>query len=100
MIVGETAVVKGTVRVHSIIVNGLVEGEIQAKARIEIHATGRVFGNLLTPSLSVNEGAVFEGYCKMVGATDKGKEEVSGFADRTVDIPHPPHVLSGTESHG
>jgi cytoskeletal protein CcmA (bactofilin family) len=100
LIVGETAVVKGIVGVHSLIINGLVEGEIHAIARVEIHATGKVFGNLTTPSLSINEGGIFEGCCKMVGSADK-KEEASDIPGRAADSkssPFPPPSLSGPES--
>ena len=65
LIVGETAVVKGKIGVHTIIVSGFVEGDLYAKGRVEIHSTGKFYGNLLTPSLIINEGGVFEGYCKM-----------------------------------
>jgi cytoskeletal protein CcmA (bactofilin family) len=65
LIVGETAVVKGKIGVHTIIISGLVEGDLFAKGRVEIHPTGKFYGNLLTPSLIINEGGVLEGYCKM-----------------------------------
>ncbi|RPJ11687.1 MAG: polymer-forming cytoskeletal protein [Deltaproteobacteria bacterium] len=65
LIVGESAVVKGKIGVQTIIINGLVEGEVCAKGRVEIHPAGKFYGNLLTPSLVINEGGVFEGYCKM-----------------------------------
>lgn len=65
LIVGESAVVKGKIGVHTIIISGLVEGDLYASARVEIHASGKFYGNLLTPSLIIHEGGVFEGYCKM-----------------------------------
>ena len=71
LVVGETAIVKGKVGVATIIVYGLVEGEVEAGARVEIHATGKCFGNLVTPILLVNEGGVLEGHCKMKEANKK-----------------------------
>ena len=65
LIVGESAVVKGKVGVHTIIISGLVEGDLYASARVEVHGSGKFYGNLLTPSLIIHEGGVFEGYCKM-----------------------------------
>jgi len=67
LIVGETAVVKGKIAVNTLVVNGLVEGEIQAKGRVEIHSTGKLYGNLSTPIITIAEGGVFEGNCKMEG---------------------------------
>jgi len=74
LIIGETAVVKGKIGVHSIIINGLVEGEVHAKARAEIHSTGKLHGNLFTPVFTVNEGGILEGHCKMEGIVDKEED--------------------------
>ncbi|HUL28963.1 MAG TPA: polymer-forming cytoskeletal protein, partial [Thermodesulfobacteriota bacterium] len=49
LVVGETAVVKGKIVLNTIVINGLVEGDVCAKGRVEIHSTGKVYGTLLTP---------------------------------------------------
>ena len=51
--------------VGSIIVNGEVNGDINAKQSVEIHAPGKVRGNIATPQLVIAKGVVFEGSCKM-----------------------------------
>jgi len=71
LIVGETAVVKGKVGVQSIIINGHVEGDLHAKGRVEIHAAGKFYGNLMTASLIIHEGGIFEGHCQMDKARDQ-----------------------------
>jgi cytoskeletal protein CcmA (bactofilin family) len=71
LIVGETAIVKGKVEAHTIIINGHVEGEVCAKGRLEIHPTGKLYGNLLAPILTVHEGGILDGHCKMEGRADK-----------------------------
>lgn len=71
LIVGETAIVKGKFDVNTIVIHGLVEGEIYARERVEIHSTGKLYGNLVTPIISINEGGIFEGHCKMERALDK-----------------------------
>jgi cytoskeletal protein CcmA (bactofilin family) len=67
LIVGETAVVKGKIGVNTLVINGLVEGEIHSKGRVEIHSTGKLYGNLSTPIITIAEGGIFEGNCKMEG---------------------------------
>ena len=74
LIIGETAVVKGKIGVHSIIINGLVEGEVHVKGRAEIHSTGKLHGNLFTPILTINEGGILEGHCKMEGIINKEED--------------------------
>jgi cytoskeletal protein CcmA (bactofilin family) len=76
LIVGETAIVKGKIGINTIIINGLVEGEVYAKARVEIHSTGKVYGKLFTPILTINEGGIFEGHCKMEGVLDKKEDNL------------------------
>jgi len=71
LIVGETAVVKGKIGVNTIVIYGLVEGEVHTKGRVEIHPKGKLHGNLFTPILVIEEGGIFEGNCKMEGKLDK-----------------------------
>jgi cytoskeletal protein CcmA (bactofilin family) len=86
LIVGETAHIKGKIGLNTIVINGLVEGEIYAKARVEIHSTGKVYGKLFTPILTINEGGIFEGNCKMEGVLDK-KEDNIDFLSTKADHP-------------
>jgi len=67
LIVGEPGIVKGKFDVDTIVIHGLVEGEINATERVEIHSTGRFYGNLITPIITINEGGILEGHCKMEG---------------------------------
>ena len=48
-----------------VVISGTVRGNITAERKIEIHASGRLFGNVSTPSLVIEEGVVFEGSCTM-----------------------------------
>lgn len=85
LIVGETAVVKGKIRVNTLIVNGHVEGEVCVQGRVEIHSTGKLLGNLSTPIITIAEGGIFEGHCKMEGQPPE-KENLDLFPHRK-DVP-------------
>lgn len=74
LIVGETANIKGKIGLQTLVINGRVDGDILAKARVEIHATGKVYGTLSTPVLTINEGGIFEGSCKMEGGIEKNPD--------------------------
>lgn len=65
LIVGEGGEVEGDVRVGQVVVSGIVRGSIQASRRVQITATGKVFADVETPSLIVEDGACFEGRCSM-----------------------------------
>jgi cytoskeletal protein CcmA (bactofilin family) len=71
LVIGETALVKGKIEVKTVVVHGVIEGDVHAGVRAEIHPTGKVYGNLVTPILLINEGGVFEGNCKMDRAADQ-----------------------------
>jgi cytoskeletal protein CcmA (bactofilin family) len=88
LIVGETAMVRGKIALNTIIINGLVQGDIYAKTRVEIHTTGKVSGNLFTPILTINEGGIFDGHCKMERGLDQ-KEDNLDLHSQKEDSPSP-----------
>jgi cytoskeletal protein CcmA (bactofilin family) len=42
-----------------------MSGDIVALHRIEIRPSGKILGNITTPTLVIHEGALFEGHCEM-----------------------------------
>lgn len=69
LVIGEGAIVEAEIDIGEVIIQGTVVGNIKAKRSIEIHAPGRVKGDLHTPSLQVDKGVIFEGRSFMEGAT-------------------------------
>src|SRR5262249_30247483 len=67
LIVGETAILNAQITGSSVIIKGRVTGDITARKRVEIRAPGKLFGNVTTPSLIIQEGVIFEGHCSMGG---------------------------------
>jgi len=65
LIVGERGEVDGEIKVGRVFISGVVRGTMKIAERAEITATGKVFANLSTPSLMIEEGAFFEGQCSM-----------------------------------
>src|SRR4029079_11161192 len=65
LIIGEGAEVKAEINVGSIVIEGSVQGNINAKRSVEIHTPGRVRGNIITPSLFLEHGVMFDGNCQM-----------------------------------
>lgn len=68
LVIGEGAIVEAEIDIGDVIVQGTVIGNIKAKRSIEIHAPGRVKGDLHTPSLQIDKGVVFEGRSFMEAA--------------------------------
>ncbi len=68
LVIGEGAKVHAEIQAGTIIINGEVIGNLVAKHRVEIHKPAVFRGNIVTPSLMVDEGVIFEGSSKMVSS--------------------------------
>ena len=76
LLVGTNGQVDANVAVSTAIVNGQVNGDIVATERIQLGRTARVIGNIQTPRLVLEDGAILEGSCAML----KAKEAVDSRA--------------------
>lgn len=65
LVIGAKGYVDAEVHIQRISINGEFHGTIHAADRIEIHKDGRVYGELYTPCLIIEAGALFEGKCNM-----------------------------------
>lgn len=66
LIVDNSARVDANVEVAIAIISGTVHGDIVARERVEIGPTARVHGNIWTRSISIKDGAIFDGLCTMI----------------------------------
>ena len=60
------AVVKADIKVRSVVVGGVVHGNIAASEKLEMLSTGQVYGNIKTSKLRIADGVIFEGKCEMI----------------------------------
>ena len=67
LIVSSGAVVDADIEVGVAEIYGTVNGNIIARQRLEIKRIARVIGDLHASELVIEEGAVFEGRCRMTG---------------------------------
>lgn len=67
LLVGETGELEAEVQVGAAIISGLVTGNIVAQERVELKASARIYGDIITPVMILEEGVVFDGRCKMKG---------------------------------
>ena len=65
LIVGESAHIEGDIHVGRVAISGTVVGKIAAEQRVEIHRNGKVYCDIETPALVIEEGALFQGNCSM-----------------------------------
>jgi cytoskeletal protein CcmA (bactofilin family) len=78
LIIGDGAEVQAEIDVATVIVRGgAVHGNVRAKTAIEIHAPGKLVGNIQSPSLFIERGVEFQGSCQMDASepTDAARAE-------------------------
>ncbi len=70
LIVSTNGQVDANIEVAVAQIYGTVNGDVTASKRIEMGRVARVTGNIQTPALVIENGALFEGSCRMVQLKD------------------------------
>ena len=82
LMIGETATVNAEINVSTLVVDGRVSGNVSATDKIEIHSTGKLYGNITTPVLVIEQGGVFDGACKMDRVTEAAEKKVTSIKEK------------------
>ena len=78
LLIMEKGIVKATIQVGVVEIGGIVEGTITAKNSVKILSTGRVYGDIYTPALIIDHGAVFDGKCHMLESKNNATKDFAG----------------------
>ena len=84
LILSAGAQVDANIEVTAANIQGTVNGNITAPKRIEIGPVAKVIGDIQTAQLVIEDGAIFEGYCRMSSETaseqaTQGEENMKAF---------------------
>ncbi len=63
--IGDSGLVKGNIVCFMAEIFGTIEGEIKVEDVLNLKDTSKIYGNIFTKKLKIDEGAFFEGNCKM-----------------------------------
>lgn len=74
LMLGENGIIKGLCKVAKAVISGKFRGELFADEKIILKTNADVEGKIVTPSLVIEEGAHFNGTCKM---TEIKKEDIN-----------------------
>ncbi|MEJ7623527.1 MAG: polymer-forming cytoskeletal protein [Pyrinomonadaceae bacterium] len=94
LIIGTNGQVDANVTVAAAMVNGIVNGDILATEKLQLGRTARVMGNIQSPRLIVEEGAILEGSCSMMKARET-QEGASASAVEAEEEYQPASSLGG-----
>src|SRR5688500_921338 len=82
LIVGTNGQVDANISVDVATVNGVINGDVVATDKIQLGRTARVMGNIATPKLVIEEGAVFEGGCNMIKAREEQETQATAAQEQ------------------
>lgn len=88
LIIGMGGQVDANIVVAEALISGMVNGDIIATEKLQLGRTARVVGNIQTPRLIVDDGAILEGSCTMLKAKEslekRKMEAASGTSSSAV----------------
>lgn len=84
VVIGETGFVHGNLTCLEADIEGKVEGKIMVDSLLILREQARIYGDIQTSKLHMEEGAVFEGVCKMSQGTKQRTVQVSENAEDIV----------------
>jgi cytoskeletal protein CcmA (bactofilin family) len=85
--VAQGAVIKGNIKATGVSINGNVDGTIVASERILLDTTASMKGCLVTPKISIQDGAVFDGELQMSKKTGQGLKTATYEAQKPAKTP-------------
>jgi len=77
LMVGESAIVNADIIGEDMILGGRISGKITASRMVTLTSTAQVSGDIEVPKLVMEEGAIFNGKCKM----PQGRLSLSELSD-------------------
>ena len=85
VIIGEDGLVHGTITCGTLVSSGRIKAKVTANERVQLLKTATLIGEILTPVLTMEEGA------KLQGTTDMG---VTAWSDDLPKLPGSVHDLA------
>lgn len=81
LIIGENARIRGSLTAKSVIVIGIVEGDILAPEGVHLFSSAVVLGDVISRKIKAEENVVIEGYCVSVENPQEFEEAKKQWLD-------------------
>ncbi|SJZ96653.1 protein CcmA, bactofilin family [Treponema berlinense] len=82
IIIGERAKIQGNITASSIVVGGIVLGDITAPKGIKLLSTSVVIGDIITKSIQIEDDAIFNGHCISLSIEEEFKASSRQYLDQ------------------
>ncbi|HNU91087.1 MAG TPA: polymer-forming cytoskeletal protein [Spirochaetota bacterium] len=86
VLIGQSGEATTDIRARVVVIGGEVRGNIFATERVIMLATGRLYGNIITPSLVMEDGVIFDGNCVINKSPERLAAPQPGASERYGDI--------------
>jgi cytoskeletal protein CcmA (bactofilin family) len=80
--IGDGAEIDADISVGSVVIGGTVRGNVEARERVELLSTARLYGDVRTAKLKIADGVVFDGKCEMI----RNSGEIDVFSGRVAEL--------------
>lgn len=70
VVVSERGLIKGNVTAQSLTLGGELTGNAEIRDKTEILATGKLYGDIVTKTMIIDENGILDGKCTMKGAAE------------------------------
>lgn len=79
VIIGENARIQGDLKAKSIIIGGIILGNIRAAESVKLLTTAVVIGDLISHKVQIDDKAVFHGHCIAIKDNKRFEKEASEY---------------------
>lgn len=98
--IGEGATCKAAVEGTTVVVDGLIEGDVVARERVQLNSKARVIGDIVANTLVVAEGASFNGHCRVGTDAVKNAKIATASGQHTTDAARRSREAGGPQVQG
>ena len=81
VIISEKARIRGNITAKSVIVGGIVFGDISAREGVKLLSSSAVIGNILTRKVRMEDKVIFHGHCISIWNEERFDKEVNAFLE-------------------
>lgn len=98
VILSDKGVIEGDITCENLEVHGSCTGNIKAKGKIELSSSSKLIGDIICKTLNTDQGASFEGNCKVVPEYDLYIETQMGQSTMNASYAQPSYDTSNSDT--
>lgn len=68
--IGKSGKAESIIIAKSIVIGGILKGNIYIEDKVQILKTGKIFGNIYSASVRMEDGVIFDGECNILSKID------------------------------